>query len=107
MNNAILECTKKEFGDHENHNTLDNRRTNLRKVTRSQNQYNRKVRVDCSSGYKGVRYLREIGKWQSRIVCDGKEIHIGVFMSAKEAATAYDKEAAKLFGEFAYLNNAR
>src|SRR3979490_864050 len=42
------------LADHKNHNTLDNRRENLRPCTRSQNQYNLRMRKDNTSGFNGV-----------------------------------------------------
>ncbi|MBL0320674.1 MAG: HNH endonuclease [Alphaproteobacteria bacterium] len=81
--------------DHINGNTLDNRRSNLRICTHSQNNVN--VKQKNKTGYKGVKL--ENGKWVARI-----QITIGTFASAEEAARAYDKASKSLHGEFAALN---
>jgi hypothetical protein len=86
--------------DHKNHDTLDNRRDNLRKCTQAQNLRNQRLRKDNKSGYKGVSWHTRANRW--RVTIQGK--YVGNFIRLKEAAHAYD-EAAKLhFGEFAHLN---
>jgi hypothetical protein len=88
-------------GDHENVNTLDNRRKNLRKSTVSQNCMNRRKRSDNTSGFKGVSFHRRLGKWQAAIAVNGKDIYLGYFSDRLSAHNAYC-EAAKIYhGEFA------
>ena len=48
--------------------------------------------------------MKEHKKWRCRIKINNKSIHIGCFTDEIEAAKTYDKKAAELFGEFAYLN---
>jgi hypothetical protein len=88
--------------DHTNRNTLDNRKSNLRRATASQNQQNATIRVDNTSGYKGVsmRY----GRYISRISVEGKRLWLGEFSNPEDAARAYDKAALEYFGEFARTN---
>lgn len=88
--------------DHLNGNGLDNRRLNLRQATHSQNAMNRGMRSDNTSGYKGVGLRR--GAWTAEIYVHGVQHYLGRFLSAEEAARAYDAAAAELFGEFARLN---
>lgn len=104
MHSAILRCKPGEEGDHKNHNTLDNRRNNLRKCTHALNMRNQKLYAGNSSGYKGAGWHKRIKKWQSRIRVDGKLISLGYFHSKQDAARAYDCAAKKYFGEFAHLN---
>ena len=105
MHRVILGEPKGKIIDHINHNGLDNRRANLRVVTRQQNTWNkRKQRGNCSSQYKGVTWLKRMGKWQARIVCSGKSIFIGYFDDEIWAARAYDSKAAELYGDYAALN---
>lgn len=90
--------------DHINGNPLDNRLKNLRFVTYSQNNFNRKPRKKASK-YKGVsRTKTKNVRWTARIKFKEKELYLGSFGTQKEAAIAYDTEARKLFGEFAWLN---
>lgn len=90
--------------DHANGNGLDNRRSNLRKATASQQQYNRRLQSNSTSGYKGVSWHKNLGCWRTRIHVDRKEIHIGIFDDIKDAARAYNEAAIKYHGEFASLN---
>lgn len=90
--------------DHVNQNGLDNRRTNLRHATKSQNRANVSLRKDNKSGYKGVSLLKSYGKWRAYIQKDKKLLHLGFFDTPQEAAIAYNKKAKELFGEFAWLN---
>jgi len=91
-------------GDHRNHNGLANWRDNLRTCTNTQNHYNKRPQIGCSSEYKGVSWHKPSNKWQSRIGVDGKYKHLGLFTSEIEAAKVYDKAARNLHEQFAYTN---
>jgi hypothetical protein len=106
MHRCILEkhgidLTNKQV-DHINHDTLNNRKSNLRVVSTSQNQQNARFKKS-KSGFKGV--TSTVKAWKAVIGVDGKQKHIGTFKSKHEAALAYNDAAQKFFGEFAYLNN--
>jgi hypothetical protein len=85
--------------DHKNRDTLDNRRSNLRIATASQNIANQKKPRHNKSGFKGV-YWR-CGKWRAQIKKDRRRFDLGGFDSAVEAHNAYIKAATELHGEFA------
>jgi hypothetical protein len=104
MHREILQPPKDAICDHINHNGLDNRRSNVRVCTRAQNQHNRKPQPAKSSKYKGVNWYRTSNKWQVGIRFNSKRMHLGYFDDEMEAALAYDRRAAVLFGEFACLN---
>jgi|SRR5690606_2442750 len=103
LSRYIMEAPENMHVDHINHDTLDNRRSNLRLCTRSDNQCNRKVSRG-SSKYKGVWWSTKHEKWVSDITKNGKKRRVGTFTSEEEAAEAYNKAALELHGEFAYLN---
>jgi hypothetical protein len=91
--------------DHDNHNGLDNRRSNLRLVTHAENQQNcRKTISKTTSRYKGVDFVKATGLWRARIVVNGKRLFLGSFTDEIDAARAYDAAARKYFGEYACLN---
>jgi len=102
MHREILGCSIDKETDHQNGNSLDNRRFNLREASRPQNAKNRKP--NKGHKLKGVRWHEEGNGWQARIHCNGKSKHLGLFKTEKEAAEAYDEAAKRLHGEFARLN---
>jgi hypothetical protein len=104
MHRVITNAPKGLFVDHINHNSLDNRRSNLRLCTHAQNQQNTKPRSGGTSKYKGVHWEKARNKFRARITYNRKGIHLGMFDSEIDAAKAYDKKARELFGQFAYLN---
>ena len=101
MHREILSCAPGEVGDHKNHDTLDNRRENLRKCDRPRNSRNRFRKRNTISGFKGVR--KSLGKWQA-LMGNGGHVYLGTYETAEEAAQAYDKAAKAMYGDFAQLN---
>lgn len=91
--------------DHINGNRSDNRKCNLRIVSRKQNSLNVPARSSNSCfGYKGVSFDKRNSKYSARIVMDGKKIWLGYFESANDAARMYNFWAKDIFGEYARLN---
>ena len=91
--------------DHINHNGFDNRKSNLRKCTNSQNMANTKIRSNNKSGYKGVKNnSHNPNKWEVALRFNKTNFYIGLFDDKIEAAIAYNKKAKELWGEFAYQN---
>lgn len=100
MHRLIMEVAPGVEVDHINGDTLDNRRCNLRVATRLEQSRNTGMRKNNSTGYKGVSYIEKLGKFRAYIVVNRKQIHLGLFVKAEEAAAAYEKSAAELFGAF-------
>jgi len=106
MHRVILErmigrkLKKHEVVDHINHDSLDNRRSNLRVATVQQNAQNMRLRVDSSTGYKGV-YNHSKGGYVAQIWIDKKHKYLGYFQTPELAHEAYCKAAKEHFGEFA------
>jgi hypothetical protein len=90
--------------DHINHNTLDNRKSNLRICTQADNCKNTSSRRGKTSKFLGVHKHSQQNVWIAQIKVDGKIKHLGSFKDEEEAAKAYDKAAVEYFGEFASLN---
>lgn len=92
--------------DHINHNTLDNRKQNLRLVNRGQNNANMRLKSTSTTGFKGVYLAKKSGRkpYWAYIWKDGKRYGLGMYATAEEAARAYNEKALELYGDNAYLN---
>lgn len=88
--------------DHINHDPADNRKKNLRIVTRSQNNMNAKLSKNNTTNVPGVVYDKERNKWKAQIGINYKNIILGRFDTKEEAITARKAAEEKYFGEFAY-----
>lgn len=91
--------------DHIDGNTWNNRLSNLREATTSQNLANSKTFETNTSGYKGVCWHKQHQKWRAYIVVSKKQHHLGLFTELHDAARAYRDAALKYFGEFARHNH--
>jgi hypothetical protein len=89
----------KEFVDHINHDTFDNRKCNLRRASAQQNQMNKQISPKNKSGYKGVVKLGNM--WGAYIKHNRKSMYLGRFSTPELAHAAYYAAAVKFFGEFA------
>jgi len=101
MHREITKARKGEVVDHTDHNTLNNRRCNVRAGTKAQNYANMGPHGGAS-GYVGV-YPRG-GKWEAGITWRGKHYYLGRYDDPIAAAKARDRKAYALHGPYAYLN---
>lgn len=92
--------------DHKDNNSLNNRRSNLRLATQSQqNQNTKKLNPStASSRFKGVSFNKKRNAWEVYIHDKRKKVIIGYFQNEEEAAHAYDNAARSRYGEFASTN---
>jgi phage-related protein len=108
MHRVIMNAKKGQEIDHIDGNGLNNQKSNLRFVTRTQNQMNRIVQqVNNHSGFKGVCWDNKRGKWLAQIRVKTKTKFLGHFTNAEDAGKAYDDSAKIYFGEFARLNKTK
>lgn len=87
--------------DHVNGCRIDNRCSNLREVTRNENNRSIGLTSANTSGYVGVRYSQRDKSWMAYIKTEKKRISIGYFKDKREAVEAYNKKAIELHGKFA------
>lgn len=106
MHREIKKAPPGVLVDHANRDTKDNRKSNLRIATRSQNGANRPKTHNNTSGLKGAYFDNRAhkNKWYSLITSNGKRRFIGMFFTKEEAAAAYDTAALENYGEFALTN---
>lgn len=83
----LLDAQPGTLVDHINGDPLDNRRSNLRFVTPSQNLQN-SAKCRSAAGYRNVVHYRSQGKYAARLMVEGKSTHIGLFDTAEEASEA-------------------
>ena len=102
MHRVITDCPKGMMVDHINHDTLDNRKCNLRICTSSQNQMNRGKQSNNTSGYKGVHWCKSGSKWAAIIIVNKKYNHLGYFYSKEDAYSAYCMALEKYHGDFSH-----
>lgn len=81
--------------DHINGDKGDNTLSNLRDVSKGENNHARPVRKDSSTGVKGV--FKNGSGYMARISKDGKSLYLGTFRSVDEAAMVYEQKAKELY----------
>lgn len=104
MHRLICGAKAGQYVDHINKNKLDNRKDNLRICTHAENDRNRGVAKNNMTGFKGVSWRPNRGKFRARIKVSYREFCLGHFITAREAAETYNKAALIYHGEFASLN---
>lgn len=108
MHRVILSAKKGQMVDHINHNGLDNRRTNLRIVSATESNRNR--RTKNRYGFIGVHKTKDrngVEKyWIARITTSkGNRMYLGTFPTAKDAAKAYNEAIDKYCNGIGVKNN--
>lgn len=89
--------------DHKDGDSSNNKISNLREASRAENARNVSLCSANTSGFKGVSWHKRRAKWTAQIGFNKKQIHLGVFDRAEDAAAAYKNAASKLHGAFARL----
>ena len=97
---AFPDCPPDKMRDHISGDRLDNRRGNIRFVTRTQNGQNRGTGKNNTSGHVGVYWSKKERKWSARITVDGKDVSLGYFRDREDAIDAREAAEIKYFGEY-------
>lgn len=92
--------------DHIHHNRADNRKSELRIVTGTQNQMNQFPRKHSSS-QTGVSWHRKNKKWIAQITVDKKLKCLGLFEDEQDAIAARKKAESLYYGDYAFCENQR
>lgn len=87
--------------DHLNGQRLDNRFSNLREATQTENTRNVRRHRDNASGFKGVSFYKPYRKWVANICFGGKRKNLGYFQTPEDAYAAYCNAAEEHHGQFA------
>lgn len=105
LHRLVMDAEEGEVVDHKNHGSYDNRKRNLRKCSISQNQMNKKIQINNTSGVTGISWFPTRNTWVVRIGVNKKRIIIGYFKNFDDAIQARKQAEEKYFGEYAYKNN--
>lgn len=103
LHRLIMSCPKGLFVDHINHDTLDNRKSNLRICTVAENTRNSVKSSRNSSGYKGVSWNSKNKNWRVQINVDNRHIEVGSFKDKVEASKAYLQASKQYHRQFSHL----
>lgn len=103
LHRLIIETDDTKFIDHINHNTLDNRKDNLRIIDAANNSANRKgANKNNKTGHRNVHWMKRNNEYWVQIMCKGKR-YKWKFPADKyqEACDFSDIKREELFGIYA------
>lgn len=100
MSRMIMGAKNGEIVDHINGNRILNTEDNLRICTSSQNNQNKQIPINNTSGHKGVSWRIDKNKWVVQIKKDGKNHHIGYFDKLEDAIEASKAARLKYHGDY-------
>jgi hypothetical protein len=102
LSRFLIEPPDELDAEHKDQNTLNNRRSNLRFATRSQNMTNRGKQINNTSGYKGVYFEKRRNLWYSELRVRGEKLFLGYYTNRLSAAEAYKKKSMELLDCFVH-----
>jgi hypothetical protein len=105
MHRLVMNCPDDMEIDHKFHKKHDNRKSELRIVTRSQNQMNVDLKSHNTSGVKGVSWHKYHEKWRVFISVNKKQIHLGYFNNFEEAIKVRKAAEEKYYREYGFKEN--
>ena len=103
MHRLIMGVTDPDvYIDHIHHNLADNRKSELRIVTRSENMQNRQLGKTNTTGCTGITYEKRCRKWRAFITLNRERIYLGYYPTKEEAIKARKEAERNYFGEYRY-----
>lgn len=103
----ITNCNDRFMPDHIHgkETRYDNRKSNLRIVTKQQNGMNSTLSENNTSGVTGVKWHSRDNVWESCITVNYKRIYLGRYHKFEDAVKARKEAEEKYFGEYSYDNS--
>lgn len=105
LHRYLMNASAGEYVDHINGNFDDYRKHNLRICNNAENNRNRGLQRNNTSGYPGVGWVKREQKWRARIKVDGKEKYLGLFDNIDDAINAKKEAEEKYFKDFSFKNS--
>ena len=102
-----MNTPKDKVVDHINGLKYDNRKSNLRICTYSDNSKNQKKRSNNTSGVTGVSWCEKDSCWVAQICVNGRTMYLGGFQEKSDAIKVRKKAEEKYFGEYSYDNSQK
>ena len=100
LHRVVMRAKEGDVIDHIFHKKFDNRKSQLRFVTHSQNQMNRDIGKNNTSGHRGISWHKKYQKWIAQIGVMGKLKYLGLFSDIEDAIKARKEAEEKYFGEY-------
>lgn len=107
LHRLITDCPDDMVVDHKNgsESLHDNRKSNLRLATFSQNEMNKKIGINNQSGVVGVYLDKASNKWTAQIGFNNKTLYLGRFDDFNDAVIARKQAEERYFGDFSRDNS--
>ena len=96
----LLNKEDKNYVDHKDRNKLNNTEENLREATGSENQMNKGIRSNNTSGKVGVYWAQNNNAWRAQITIEKQRKNLGYFSSYEEAVSIRNKAEEELFKDY-------
>jgi len=102
LHRYLMDCVPNDgkIVDHKDGNTLDCRKSNLRICSLTENNRNRRISRNNTSGFKGVSYFKRDDNYMAQITVDKKKLYLGSFPTAELAGDAYKEASIKYHKEY-------
>lgn len=107
LHRLIMDAHPNMSIDHKDHNESNNRKSNLREVTTSQNGMNRQLATNNKTGVTGIFWYDKSAKWRVMIQINNHPIFLGDYNNFEDAVKARKQAEEKYFGEWSYDNSQR
>ena len=105
LHSLIMNTNEMQKIDHIKHIKKDNRKSQLRICTTQENNMNKKISKNNTSGCTGVYWSQKYQKWWASIKYNNKSIYLGSFNKFEDAVKTRKEAENKYFGEFSYDNS--
>lgn len=105
LHRLIMGNPSEKYVDHKRHNLLDNRKSELRVLSSSENHMNAKMQRNNKSGFTGVYFDNSRCLWVAKITINYEDIFLGQFSDLQKAIDARKQGEEIYFGDKSFKNS--